>query len=398
MDERMILLCLYPLTALIGFTLSLFVRKHLTVKIVTLPLKLNGDSLTDGLRAFNEWRDDFLIELSTLMLMVGFIVGTVDVFTQGGLSSVPVFNYSWAIIQAIAIDGLFFAVWGRIRRATWTWRKAFNNLMMIIVGLLLAIVASLVNGLLSYQELNHVANVAQAMQHLGVDQSTFTYFRAILVVLVSVLVALFGRTYTNEQKTLEQQYHVAQKDIARLRAENDGLREQLAQATGSKRSPRKATIVHEEKATDGLQATDNKGYVAQGTQAIAIAEKATGYAHGATHSPEQEATQATDSPEATGYVAADDGSTIAVANGNGQSMLATGSHRDRIKQAMLQAVAQQKELDYKDIAQVAGVGYSTVKKWAGEVRAEIKQELAQDTQSTQREEERNTDSLERINA
>lgn len=51
----------------------------------------------------------------------------------------------------------------------------------------------------------------------------------------------------------------------------------------------------------------------------------------------------------------------------------TGGHRERIKQAMLLAVQEQRALDYRDIAVVAQVGYSTVKKYA----PEIKQELAQ---------------------
>ena len=73
------------------------------------------------------------------------------------------------------------------------------------------------------------------------------------------------------------------------------------------------------------------------------------------------------------YVAADDGVTLAITNGNGQTVIATGGHRERIKQAMLLAVQEQRALDYRDIAVVAQVGYSTVKKYA----PEIKQELAQ---------------------
>src|SRR5260221_12248523 len=126
--------------------------------------------------------------------MVGFVAGTVDVFTKGGLSTNGLFNMSWAIVQAVAIDGLFFAVWGRIARLEWTRRKVFNNVMLIVVGLLLAIVATLVNGILSYQELMNVANVKDAMVKLAVDQTAFTYARSILVVIVSILVALFCRS------------------------------------------------------------------------------------------------------------------------------------------------------------------------------------------------------------
>jgi hypothetical protein len=72
-----------------------------------------------------------------------------------------------------------------------------------------------------------------------------------------------------------------------------------------------------------------------------------------------------------GYIAQDDGATIAVANGDGQVMIATGSHRDRIKQAMLEALASGNKLDYQDIAQAAQCGYSTVKKYAPQIRQEL---------------------------
>ena len=52
-------------------------------------------------------------------------------------------------------------------------------------------------------------------------------------------------------------------------------------------------------------------------------------------------------------------------------MIATGSHRDRIKQAMLQAMQEGRKVDYQDIASSAQVGYSTVKKYAPEIRLEI---------------------------
>src|ERR1041385_2867457 len=153
-----------------------------------------GREFIKRLRAFNEWRDEVLIEASTLFLMIGFVAGTVDVFTKGGLSANYDFTIAWATVQAIAIDGLFFAVWGKVARATWSRTTWFKNAMLILVGLLLAVVATLVNGILSYQELMGISDVKEAMGRLGVDQALFTYARSILVVLVAILVALFCRS------------------------------------------------------------------------------------------------------------------------------------------------------------------------------------------------------------
>jgi len=79
------------------------------------------------------------------------------------------------------------------------------------------------------------------------------------------------------------------------------------------------------------------------------------------------------SSQQSDYVAADDGVTLAIMNGQGQTVIATGSHRDRIKQAMLLAMQEQREFDYQDIASTAGVGYSTVKKYAPQIKQELQQ-------------------------
>ena len=283
-------------------------------------MKINGQAITDGLCAFNEWRDNFLMELSTLMLMIGFIVGTVDVFTSGGLSRIEAFNVAWAVVQAIAIDGLFFAVWGRIRRATWSWATVFSNMMLILVGLLLSLVASLINNILSYQELNGIAQVKDVFTHLGLDQALFSYGRSILVVLVAILVALFARNYGPLVQATEQELSIDQAEVARLIELNNGLQASIKE----------------------LQATCAR---LRGELAVLRSQ---------------------------GYVAADSGTTIAITNESGLTVMAMGSHRDRIKQAMLQAMQEGKEIDYKAIARLAQVGYSTVKKWA----PEIKQQLA----------------------
>ena len=54
-----------------------------------------------------------------------------------------------------------------------------------------------------------------------------------------------------------------------------------------------------------------------------------------------------------------------------QTIIATGSHRERIKQAMLMAMSGGKEITYQDIAEAASVGYSTVKKYAPIIREEL---------------------------
>lgn len=395
------------------------------------PITWDGEKITQGLRAFNNWRDDFLIELTTLLLMVGFVVGTIDVLTSGGLSQISFINYAWAIVQAVAIDGLFFAVWGKIRRLEWTWRLAFSNIMLIGVGVLLAIVAALVNNILGYEELNHVATLAQVMQSLGVDATIFSYVRSTLVVLVSILVALFARNHGPTLRELMATIAHHAEEITGLRAmrdslatERDGL-SQRAMDLEKERDGLRATVSHLEKEW-AMQATEfekeratwsialeneradwtalrgeldseiedlrkklaharaRRGYSENSTaltlQSHNHGTQATGYPERC--SPVSQATgyvenglRAMPAHEDTGYVARDDGETMAVANSHGDTIIATGSHRDRIKEVMARAMQSGDSLSYQAIAAAAGAGYSTVKKYAKVLEEEIKREL-----------------------
>lgn len=154
-----------------------------------------GNQFLEFLRSFNAWRDDFLIEASTLLLMAGFAMGTVDIFIHGTISTSQWFVVCFAVIQAIAIDGLFFAVWSKVRQAEWTLKNLPKNLSLIGVGLVLSIVVMLTNLIITYQQINGIFDSIQVMKLLNINAVTFVYGRAILVVLVSILVSLLCREY-----------------------------------------------------------------------------------------------------------------------------------------------------------------------------------------------------------
>ncbi len=88
------------------------------------------------------------------------------------------------IVQAVAIDGLFFAVWAKIKRATGTKRLA-----LVPVGLGLALVMFFINGVLTLQQVEVLTSTV-AMQRLHIDPSLFTFLRAASVILVAILVSL----------------------------------------------------------------------------------------------------------------------------------------------------------------------------------------------------------------
>lgn len=298
---------------------------------------IRGESITNGLRSFNNWRDDFLIELSTLLLMIGFIMGTVDILTRGGLVTATWFTLSWAIVQAIAIDGLFFAVWGKIARAKWEKGHRLRYTAMVFVGVILAIVAMLVNDILSYQQLANIADSLVAMHSLHIDSSLFVHTRAILVVAVALLVQLFCRSHS---PTVATSVAPAQATV---------ITECPATSVAIARKRQKKATVVDSPSLDSRAIPQHTTAMHSPTIATSVAPME------AMHSP---------------------------TNGDTESMLSVAvalngyGYREKIKAVWLRYIHEGRAINLKEIAIDAGVGYSTVKKWASSIREEIEQEIA----------------------
>lgn len=341
-------------------------------------LTLNGTAINTGVTRFTDWLDEFLIRSAGLMIMVGMMAGTLDVFTTVGLIKLPWFTLVWAGVQSIAIDGLFFAIWRRIRRQWRTVARKWTLLPLIGVGIILALIAGLISATLSYQQLNGSSDVATAMATLGIDKTVFSYVRSFLVVIVAILIVLVIDDVGHEQEATQAQVLSVGQASPLPVAQRRSPRTRVTEATNSQnRSPKgQATVLPEQASSidpslDTL--THSPGSVAQA--------EGHGPREGALASP---ALDQTPSSQETGYIAVDDGNTVAVANGHGATMIATGSHRDRIKQAMLQAMQRGEEVTYNEIAKIAGVGYSTVKKHAPAIKMEI---AARASERTSQEEE-----------
>jgi hypothetical protein len=153
-------------------------------------LKVNGRGVIRWFQSANSFIEELLMQVSRMALMLGFVGATISMFTSKfGIASMPWFQVSWAIVQAIAVDGLFFVVWARVRDMQWSVLRGWY----VFVGVLLAVVACLVNNVLSYQEMVQLPSVLDAMVHLGVTESVFSTVRSILVTLVAVLVVTLPR-------------------------------------------------------------------------------------------------------------------------------------------------------------------------------------------------------------
>jgi hypothetical protein len=138
-----------------------------------------------------DFTDAILVRICQFCLMLGFIAGTIAVLsTRYNINAAPWFNITWAVVQAIAIDGLFFAVWSIWQRSK---GHGWLRVWYFFIGILLGCVAALVNDIVSYSELNRVSTIAQTMQQLHISESDFSLSRSVLVVLVSILIVTLPR-------------------------------------------------------------------------------------------------------------------------------------------------------------------------------------------------------------
>lgn len=130
----------------------------------------------------------------------------------------------------------------------------------------------------------------------------------------------------------------------------------------------------EEIATQDEEIADLRATVARLKQQKALRRVAPPSQEIATQSATVAQSHSDHSATDNGYVAIDNGDSIAISDGKGATLIATGEPRDRIKQAMLIALQNSEKINYREIAEMAQAGYSTVRKHAQSIIEEIEKE------------------------
>ena len=142
-------------------------------------------NIIQKIRQFNDFWDCLILEIIKPVAMLSMAMGTVAVFNLSGLAIQTWFVTLWAIVQAVSIDGLFFATWDRL----FTAKRSWAMLGLALVGVVLALVAIAINAILGFQVLWAIADSQAAMSRLGISSSLFTVVRAILAVTVFIMIA-----------------------------------------------------------------------------------------------------------------------------------------------------------------------------------------------------------------
>lgn len=311
-------------------------------------MKIDGNTINDGLHDFKTWFSDFTIELSPLLILIGMLMTGVDIYLSGRLATQIWFEIPWAIAQVLAIDGLWFAVWVRIldydhKRKVFSWIRFIG---MALVGLAMVLVAFVMNDIVLFQQVNSIATSLGAMATLGIPIALFTHFRAMLLVATATLAMLFSR---------KQHSPIAPATVAisETTPKRSPVKKAMV-ASQHKAIPEQSSIDHSPEIMDTVAIekamhSSNNGYVAmqQSTR------------KGAMHSP------------VDGYVAMEEETDTH----HSIAIVATGSqgYKDQIKAVWLRHIQEGRDVKLTEIASEIGIAYSTVKKWAASIREEIEQ-------------------------
>ena len=167
--------------------------------------------MNTSLKKFNAWWDVFILEAIKPLAIASMALGTIAVFNLQGLAIQPWYVMAWAIIQAMSIDGLFFATWDKL----WSTRLHKSNIFAMIgllyIGLILSVVAIAINAILGYQVLWGIADSAQAMLKLGISPELFVDVRAGLAIIVFIMIS-FVRAQNRSNELLDEQIVAAKRE------------------------------------------------------------------------------------------------------------------------------------------------------------------------------------------
>src|SRR5579859_2832805 len=128
------------------------------------------------------------------LLAVASVLGFMDVLSNGEvLGTVPYLFYVWLAIMGLGVDFQILLVIGRIPDLVQTipnWRLRLVFLAFNIVFLAFLCYMSVVIAAVFTQHRDVPGTIAQAMQTLGIDSTSFVYERATLATLLLVLMAI----------------------------------------------------------------------------------------------------------------------------------------------------------------------------------------------------------------
>ena len=186
-------------------------------------IRENGALFNAGIGEITIVIKDALIMLAPLLALISAVMLTVDVVVHGGLATNTRFQFAWAIVQAVSIEGLLFATWFHIVKHLWNWKQIGYALPICTIMTMVDIAMFTI---VMEQGLFNIGDSQIAMSHVGIPPLLFMYGRAVLAVLTPFLSIPFGYRQLVKPATVSvcmETYQVVQEDTGNLPLTNGHL-------------------------------------------------------------------------------------------------------------------------------------------------------------------------------
>src|SRR6266487_2298484 len=131
------------------------------------PIEL-GETINQAGRDIKAWLSEFMLVYSPIFVLLGMLMTGADVYLNGRLAVSIWFMVPWSIVQVLAVDGLWFAVWIRILTDEYKWRWAFYHGFTILIGVTMTCIAVVLSDIVFFQQTMNIGSSLQAMQVIGI--------------------------------------------------------------------------------------------------------------------------------------------------------------------------------------------------------------------------------------
>jgi hypothetical protein len=134
------------------------------------------------------WLMELVALLSKPLLMIGAGVSVFVWLTDGSVLSIPLIYYGWALIQAIAVEALFYVIW---HNASTAWRGHHPLVFTgnVLLGTALSVCVWAAIDLQSLQQVLRIGN-SDALSMLNLNPVMLTHLRSLAAVVLSIVVAM----------------------------------------------------------------------------------------------------------------------------------------------------------------------------------------------------------------
>jgi hypothetical protein len=152
-----------------------------------------GESINEAGRGFKQWFTDFTLVYTPIFVLVGILMTGMDVYLDSGIANSLAFKIPWALVQVLAVDGLWFAVWIRILTDEYKWKWAAYHAFIILIGVTMTGIGIIMQAIVFFQQALNLSSSLTSMKFIGIPLDGYLLTRAILLMATATLAILLDK-------------------------------------------------------------------------------------------------------------------------------------------------------------------------------------------------------------